>query len=125
MITSAAMKNGFTGGLIVDFPNSKKAKKYFLFLMAGYSEEIAKEAEDAVMLPKARVDGEDYSDSESESDSNESDDSEMHDDDASSANRDAQGEEDSSSEGEETSERHSKKVSTIKKSANINTNKTP
>jgi len=44
MITSAAMKNGFTGGLIVDFPNSKKAKKYFLFLMAGYSEEIIKEA---------------------------------------------------------------------------------
>ena len=38
MITSAAMRNGFTGGLIVDFPNSKKAKKYFLFLMAGYSE---------------------------------------------------------------------------------------
>ena len=44
MITNAAMKNGFTGGLIVDFPNSKKAKKYFLFLMAGYSEEIIKEA---------------------------------------------------------------------------------
>lgn len=44
MITSAAMKNGFTGGLIVDFPNSKKAKKYFLFLMAGYSEEIINDA---------------------------------------------------------------------------------
>ena len=44
MITAAAMRNGFTGGLIVDFPNSKKAKKYFLFLMAGYSEEIIKEA---------------------------------------------------------------------------------
>jgi 18S rRNA (guanine1575-N7)-methyltransferase len=40
MITTAALKNGFTGGLIVDFPNSKKAKKFFLFLMAGYSEEI-------------------------------------------------------------------------------------
>ena len=44
MITNAAMKNGFTGGLIVDFPNSKKAKKYFLFLMAGYSDEIAQDA---------------------------------------------------------------------------------
>jgi 18S rRNA (guanine1575-N7)-methyltransferase len=44
MITSAAMKNGFTGGLIVDYPNSKKAKKFYLFLMAGYSEEIMNEA---------------------------------------------------------------------------------
>jgi 18S rRNA (guanine1575-N7)-methyltransferase len=44
MITQAAMKNGFTGGLIVDFPNSKKAKKYFLFLMAGHSEEIEADA---------------------------------------------------------------------------------
>ena len=61
MITSAAMKNGFTGGLIVDFPNSKKAKKYFLFLMAGYSEEIIKDAEKAVYIPKAREHGEDYS----------------------------------------------------------------
>ena len=60
MITSAAMRNGFTGGLIVDFPNSKKARKYFLFLMAGYSEQIIKEAEEAVFLPKARTDGEDY-----------------------------------------------------------------
>lgn len=65
MITSIAMKNGFTGGLIVDFPNSKKAKKYFLFLMAGYSEEIMKDAEKAIMLPKARTEGEGYSDDES------------------------------------------------------------
>ena len=70
MITSAAMKNGFTGGLIVDFPNSKKAKKYFLFLMAGYSEQIIKEAEEAVYLPKARTDGEDYDfDEDADSDS--------------------------------------------------------
>ena len=53
MITSAAMKCGFTGGLIVDFPNSKKAKKYFLFLVAGYSAEIQKEADEAIYLPKA------------------------------------------------------------------------
>ncbi len=71
MITNAALKNGFTGGLIVDFPNSKKAKKFFLFLMAGYSEEIAKDAEKAVMLPKARTEGEGYSDDESSGDSDE------------------------------------------------------
>ena len=67
MITNAALKNGFTGGLIVDFPNSKKAKKFFLLLMAGYSDEIAKDAERAVMLPKARTEGENYSESEYES----------------------------------------------------------
>lgn len=55
------MKNGFTGGLIVDFPNSNKAKKYFLFLMAGYSEEIISDAEKAIMLPKGK-EGEGYSD---------------------------------------------------------------
>ncbi|KAJ3044559.1 hypothetical protein HK097_001435 [Rhizophlyctis rosea] len=36
MIVSAAMKAGFTGGLVVDYPNSTKAKKYFLCLFAGY-----------------------------------------------------------------------------------------
>ena len=77
MITSAAMKNGFTGGLIVDFPNSKKAKKYFLFLMAGYSEEIIKEAEEAVYLPKAKEHGEDYNFESSDED----EDSDMDDDD--------------------------------------------
>ena len=40
MLTSSAMRNGFTGGMIVDYPNSKKKKKYYLFLMAGYSDEI-------------------------------------------------------------------------------------
>lgn len=75
MITSAAMKNGFTGGLIVDFPNSKKAKKYFLFLMAGYSAEIIKEAEEAVYKSSARrQDGEDY---DFASSSDEEEDSEM------------------------------------------------
>jgi 18S rRNA (guanine1575-N7)-methyltransferase len=44
MITNAAMKNGFTGGLIIDYPNSKKAKKYYLFLIAGHSDEIMSEA---------------------------------------------------------------------------------
>ena len=35
MITSAAMKAGFGGGMVVDFPNSTRAKKYFLVLTAG------------------------------------------------------------------------------------------
>ena len=63
MITSAAMKNGFIGGLIVDFPNSNKAKKYFLYLMAGFSKEIADEAAQAINMPAAREHGDDYSDS--------------------------------------------------------------
>ena len=35
LITAAAMRGGFGGGLVVDFPNSTKAKKYFLVLTAG------------------------------------------------------------------------------------------
>ncbi len=35
MITSQSMRAGFTGGLVVDYPNSTKAKKYFLVLMTG------------------------------------------------------------------------------------------
>ena len=38
MITSAAMKSGFTGGLVVDYPNSTKAKKMFLCLFAGVTD---------------------------------------------------------------------------------------
>jgi 18S rRNA (guanine1575-N7)-methyltransferase len=35
LIASAAMRAGFSGGLLVDFPNSAKAKKYYLVLTAG------------------------------------------------------------------------------------------
>ncbi|EKE42367.1 hypothetical protein ENUP19_0223G0029 [Entamoeba nuttalli] len=35
MITNAATHAGFTGGVVVDFPNSKKAKKYYIVLMCG------------------------------------------------------------------------------------------
>ncbi|RUS75659.1 hypothetical protein EGW08_016585 [Elysia chlorotica] len=35
LLTQQAMKAGFTGGLIVDFPNSSKAKKMFLCLFCG------------------------------------------------------------------------------------------
>ena len=54
MITNAAMKNGFTGGMIVDYPNSKKAKKYYLFLIAGFSQEMRQEAQ-SVIFPKAKT----------------------------------------------------------------------
>eukprot|EP00310_Coccolithus_braarudii_P014215 CAMPEP_0183354326 /NCGR_PEP_ID=MMETSP0164_2-20130417/37242_1 /TAXON_ID=221442 /ORGANISM="Coccolithus pelagicus ssp braarudi, Strain PLY182g" /LENGTH=291 /DNA_ID=CAMNT_0025527185 /DNA_START=51 /DNA_END=926 /DNA_ORIENTATION=+ len=35
LITAAAMRGGFGGGLVVDYPHSTKAKKYFLVLLAG------------------------------------------------------------------------------------------
>lgn len=35
LVTTQAMKAGFYGGLVVDYPNSTKAKKYFLVLMTG------------------------------------------------------------------------------------------
>ncbi|EAU88807.1 williams-Beuren syndrome critical region protein 22 [Coprinopsis cinerea okayama7 len=38
LITSIAQKAGFGGGIVVDYPNSKKAKKVFLCLFVGRSE---------------------------------------------------------------------------------------
>jgi 18S rRNA (guanine1575-N7)-methyltransferase len=35
MLTNAAMRAGFSGGMVVDYPNSTRAKKYFLVLMVG------------------------------------------------------------------------------------------
>src|SRR5690606_12160524 len=35
LITQQAMKSGFTGGLVIDYPNSTKAKKIFLVLFTG------------------------------------------------------------------------------------------
>nr|CAD7408455.1 unnamed protein product [Timema cristinae] len=35
LITSQAMKAGFYGGVVIDFPNSTKAKKFFLVLITG------------------------------------------------------------------------------------------
>ncbi len=57
MITNAALENGFTGGLVVDYPHSTKAKKYYLFLQAGFT----KETLDDVMksIPKADDEEED------------------------------------------------------------------
>lgn len=34
-LTASAMRAGFAGGLVVDFPHSTRAKKYFLVLMVG------------------------------------------------------------------------------------------
>jgi len=35
LLTSAALRAGFTGGVLIDYPNSTKAKKYFMVLFAG------------------------------------------------------------------------------------------
>ena len=40
MITTAALRVGFSGGLVVDYPNSTRAKKYFLVLAAGPPETL-------------------------------------------------------------------------------------
>lgn len=37
MMVAAAMKAGFSGGLVVDYPHSTRAKKFFLVLMVGPS----------------------------------------------------------------------------------------
>lgn len=35
LLTKAAMKAGFTGGVVVDYPHSTKAKKFYLCLFTG------------------------------------------------------------------------------------------
>lgn len=40
MISSQAMRAGFYGGVVVDFPNSSKAKKYYLVLMTGGNQQL-------------------------------------------------------------------------------------
>jgi len=47
LITATAMKCGFTGGVVVDYPNSKKARKIYLCLIAG-------EPDEAAEMPKAK-----------------------------------------------------------------------
>jgi len=42
LITTQAMKAGFTGGVLVDYPNSTKAKKFFLVLMTGGNQPMPK-----------------------------------------------------------------------------------
>lgn len=47
-----ATKAGFTGGLVVDYPNSKKAKKFYLCLMTGPSPSTSN-AKQQMQLPAA------------------------------------------------------------------------
>ena len=42
LVTQQAMKAGFTGGLVVDYPNSTKAKKIYLVLMTGGAQKLPK-----------------------------------------------------------------------------------
>lgn len=42
LITTQSMRAGFTGGVLIDYPNSSKAKKFFLVLMTGGSQPMPK-----------------------------------------------------------------------------------
>ena len=53
MITKAALENGFTGGVVVDFPHSTKKKKYYLFLQACFTKESIEDVMKAI--PKNEV----------------------------------------------------------------------
>jgi 18S rRNA (guanine1575-N7)-methyltransferase len=67
-----ALRCGFTGGMVIDFPNSAKAKKYFLCLFAGQS--------DTNTLPQALgttpvdIDDNDNDDDNDDNDDNDNDD---------------------------------------------------
>jgi 18S rRNA (guanine1575-N7)-methyltransferase len=54
MINRAAMQAGFSGGLVIDYPNSAKAKKYYLCLFAGEPSSVTRKN----VLPRGL--GEDY-----------------------------------------------------------------
>lgn len=57
LITEVATRCGFEGGLLVDYPNSKKAKKYYLCLFAGAQTGVKN------VMPKALgEDGEEHPD---------------------------------------------------------------
>ncbi|XP_062504528.1 probable 18S rRNA (guanine-N(7))-methyltransferase isoform X2 [Corticium candelabrum] len=57
LITTQAMRAGFTGGVVIDFPNSSRAKKFFLCLFAGVAAKLPKglgtEASDARRIDSA------------------------------------------------------------------------
>ncbi len=36
LVSNAAMKAGFAGGIYIDYPNSKSAKKYYLVISTAY-----------------------------------------------------------------------------------------
>lgn len=57
LISDCAMKSGFSGGLVVDFPNSTKAKKFFLCLFAGH---VNPEEKKAQKVPQGLVEEEQH-----------------------------------------------------------------
>lgn len=44
LITAQAMRAGFTGGVVIDYPNSTRAKKMFLVLFAGVTNAVLPQA---------------------------------------------------------------------------------
>ena len=50
LITSCAMRAGFGGGLVVDNPNSTKAKKHYLVLSAGFAASHRRQPGDSVAM---------------------------------------------------------------------------
>jgi 18S rRNA (guanine1575-N7)-methyltransferase len=42
IVTAQAIKAGFSGGVVVDYPNSSKAKKFFLVLMTAGGQTMPK-----------------------------------------------------------------------------------
>ena len=59
LITKAALENGFTGGVVVDYPHSTKKKKYYLFLQAGFTKESIKDVMDSIPKNEVENDEED------------------------------------------------------------------
>jgi hypothetical protein len=55
MMVGAAMKSGFSGGLVVDFPHSTRAKKYYLCLMVGSTYYTPQVGGDAPHVPHGGV----------------------------------------------------------------------
>ena len=65
IITNSALESGFTGGVVVDYPHSKKAKKYYLFLQAGYTNESIQEVMKSIpKMGNEKEEDEDEDDSE-------------------------------------------------------------
>lgn len=60
LIVTSAMRCGFSGGVVVDYPNSTKAKKYFLCLFAGEASAAGYEPKAVGDEPTARGEGVDY-----------------------------------------------------------------
>ena len=66
LITKAALESGFTGGVVVDYPNSSKKKKYYLFLQAGYTKESIEDV--MKTIPKKTEDDDDEEEKKEEVD---------------------------------------------------------